>query len=108
MQEPTKEGSARFDTRAGLETHLRACLAAAHVTLDLFDPDFAVFALGSIETDTLLRAFLGRGGMLRLAMHSPAHIERHYPRLLRHAEGTAQSDRFLLHRRQPACAPAFS
>ncbi len=83
MQEPTKERSARFDTRAEFETHLRACLAAAQVTLDLFDPDFAVFPLGSIETDTLLRAFLGRGGMLRLAMHSPAHIERHYPRLLR-------------------------
>ncbi len=83
MQEPIKESSARFDGRAEFETQLRACLAAAHVTLDLFDPDFAVFPLGSSDTDALLRAFLARGGMLRLAMHTPGHIERHYSRLLR-------------------------
>jgi len=73
----------RFDTRAEFETQFRACLAAARTRLDLFDPDFAIFPLGSSEVDAGLREFLKRGGVLRLAMHSPAHIERHYPRFLR-------------------------
>lgn len=73
----------RFDTRAEFQAQLRVCLAAAHTRLDLFDPDFAVFPLGAIDVDAQLRAFFGRGGMLRLATHSPAHIERHYPRFLR-------------------------
>lgn len=79
-----QEASAtRFDTRKEFDAHLRTCLQAAERTLDLFDPDFAVFGLGSSDVDILLRAFLARGGVLRLAMHSPAHIERQYPRLLR-------------------------
>jgi len=80
MQEPS---STRFDTRAEFETHFRGCLLAAEHTLALFDPDFAVFPLGASDTDTHLRAFFARGGTLRLALHSPAHIERHYPRLLK-------------------------
>lgn len=83
MQDTGKPATARFDTCAGFEAQFRACLDAAQVRLDLFDPDFAVFPLGSRDTDAALRTFLGRGGMLRLAMHSPGHIERHYPRLLR-------------------------
>jgi hypothetical protein len=73
----------RFDTRLECEAQFRACVAASHVRLDLFDPDFAVFPLGASEVDALLRAFLARGGMLRLALHDSAHIERHYPRFLR-------------------------
>jgi len=80
MQEAT---TTRFDTRAGFEAHFQTCLAAARTRLDLFDPDFAVFPLGGSEADGALRDFLGRGGVLRLAMHSPAHIERHYPRFVR-------------------------
>jgi hypothetical protein len=80
MQEPTTEG---FDTRAGFDTWFRACLAAANISLDLFDPDFSVFPLGSIEVEAALRAFFVRGGVLRLAMHTPSHIERHTPRFVR-------------------------
>ncbi len=80
MQEPT---TTRFDTRAGFDAQFRACLAAARTRLDLFDPDFSVFPLGTTEVDGALRDFLKRGGVLRLAMHTPAHIERHYPRFLR-------------------------
>ncbi|MEX5746853.1 hypothetical protein [Massilia sp. X63] len=80
MQEPIVT---RFDTRLAFEAQVRACLAAARSRLDLFDPDFAVFPLGASDVEAALRAFLGRGGVLRLAMHTPAHIERHYPRLLR-------------------------
>ncbi|KFI06899.1 hypothetical protein [Massilia sp. BSC265] len=73
----------RFDTRAEFDIQFRACLAAARARIDLFDPDFAVFPLGASEVEASLREFLKRGGVLRLAMHSPAHIERHYPRFVR-------------------------
>jgi hypothetical protein len=80
MQEP---GTSRFDTRAEFEAQFRACLAAARTSLDLFDPDFAVFPLGASDVDAALREFLKHGGVLRLAMHTPDHIERHYPRFVR-------------------------
>ena len=84
MQEgTTREPAIRFDTRAEFETQFRACLASARTRLDLFDPDFAVFPLGTSDIESGLREFLKRGGVLRLAMHAPAHIERHYPRFLR-------------------------
>jgi hypothetical protein len=73
----------RFDTRLECETQLRACIAAARVQLDLFDPDFSVFPLGASDVDAALRAFLAGGGRLRLAMHGSAWIERHYPRFVR-------------------------
>lgn len=80
MQEPT---TTRFDTRLEFEVQFRACLTAARTRLDVFDPDFVVFPLGTSDIEARLRAFLRRGGVLRLALHSPAHIERHYPRFLR-------------------------
>lgn len=83
MQEPTREGTIRFDTRAQFETQLRACLAAARTRLDLFDPDFAAFPLGAADVEAILRDFFRRGGVLRLALHSPDYVERHYPRFLR-------------------------
>lgn len=73
----------RFDTRRELEAQLRACFALAQASLDLFDPDFALFPLGALDVDTTLRAFLARGGVLRLAMHDTSHVERHAPRLQR-------------------------
>jgi hypothetical protein len=73
----------RFDTRRELELQFRACVEAAQGALDLFDPDFSVYPLGTLEIDTLLRALLARGGRLRLALHDTAHIERNAPRFLR-------------------------
>lgn len=72
-----------FDTRRDCEAHFLACIEASRVTLAVFDPDYSVFPLGSAGIDAALRAFLARGGRLRLALHDPAHIERHYPRFLR-------------------------
>lgn len=80
MQEPVV---VPLTTRAECEAQFKACLAASTQTLDIFDPDFAVFPLGASEVDTLLRDFLARGGMIRLAAHTTSHIERHYPRFLR-------------------------
>jgi hypothetical protein len=73
----------RFDTRAGFQHQLRAVLARAQSSLDLFDPDFALFPLGESDVDAILRRYLAGGGLMRLAMHGSAHIERHYPRFLR-------------------------
>lgn len=73
----------RFDTRLECATQFRTCLAATHEELVMFDPDFSVFALGSSEVDAALRGLLGRGGRIRLALHTSAHIERHCPRFLR-------------------------
>jgi hypothetical protein len=80
MAEPT---SLRFDTRAEFQHQLRAVLARAQASLDLFDPDFALFPLGDPDVDATLRRFLQGGGLVRLAMHGSGHIERHYPRFLR-------------------------
>jgi hypothetical protein len=80
MTEPVR---LQFDTRKDCETQFRECLARARSTLQLFDPDFAVFPLGDSAADAALRAFLAHGGAIELAMHSSSHIERHCPRFLR-------------------------
>jgi hypothetical protein len=72
-----------FDTRTDFALQVRACLARAQRTLDLFDPDFALFALGSTEVDAVLRGFVRGGGHLRLAMHRTTYLERDCPRFLR-------------------------
>ena len=80
MDEPL---TIRFDTRRECEAQFRACVAASKASLALFDPDFAVYPLGAPDVDAALRAFLAGGGVLRLALHDPSHIERQYPRFLR-------------------------
>ena len=79
----TDDAENRFTTRTEFESHFAACVALSNATLSLFDPDFAVFPLGSSETDAALRSFLGRGGHVQMAMHQTDHIERQYPRFLR-------------------------
>ncbi|HEX8788593.1 MAG TPA: hypothetical protein VF793_20585 [Telluria sp.] len=72
-----------FDTRAGFQQQLRALLDRSFVTLDLFDPDLALFQLGAPDVDAALRRFLHGGGLLRLAMHAAVHLERQAPRFMR-------------------------
>lgn len=73
----------KFASHAEFREHFAQCIAQSNEVLLMFDPDFSVFPLGSTETDAALRAFLKRGGVIRLALHRPAHIEREYPRFLR-------------------------
>jgi hypothetical protein len=73
----------KFNSRAEFEEQLRACLGLARRTLQLFDPDFAVYPLGAADVDGLLRRFLHAGGTLQLALHQSGHVERSYPRFLR-------------------------
>jgi hypothetical protein len=73
----------RFDTRAEFQRQLRAVLERAQTSLDMFDPDFSLFALGEPGADAVLRRFLQGGGRLRMAMHDTGHLERNCPRFLR-------------------------
>ena len=72
-----------FTTRTEFQQHLAACLGRARHTLQLFDPDFAIWELGSSGSDALLRRFLMDGGRLQLAAHDGGQMERHAPRFLR-------------------------
>lgn len=72
-----------FDTRAGFQAQLEACLSRSRLSLALIDPDFAAWELGSSGTDALLRAFFRHGGRLQLVAHSNAQLERDAPRFLR-------------------------
>ncbi len=72
-----------FSTRAQFEQQVQACVSRARLSLQMFDPDFAIWNLGSSSTDTELRRFLSGGGHLQLVAHSNAHLERNAPRFLR-------------------------
>jgi uncharacterized protein YjiS (DUF1127 family) len=72
-----------FTTRAEFVQHLAGCLARARHTLQLFDPDFAIWELGSSASDALLRRFLKDGGRLQLVAHDGRHMQRDAPRFLR-------------------------
>lgn len=72
-----------FSTRAEFEQQLASCLARAEQRLRLFDPDFALFQLGSSASDALLRRLLAGGGRLQLVCHDHSLLERQAPRLLR-------------------------
>ncbi|CAN7176839.1 hypothetical protein LJR289_000305 [Pseudoduganella sp. LjRoot289] len=72
-----------FDTRAGFQEQLRVCISRANSTLQLFDPDFAAWELGSSQIDALFRQFLSNRGKLELVAHSNAELEQHAPRFKR-------------------------
>jgi hypothetical protein len=72
-----------FDTRAGFQAALEACLSRSRLTLDMFDPDFGWWDLGSARNDALLRTFLRHGGRLQLVAHGNARLERDAPRFVR-------------------------
>lgn len=82
--EQTQAGDpSRFDSRAAFAAQVRAVMNRSHLTLQLFDPDFSVWPLGQADVDASLRAFLGGGGAIALALHRPGHIERECPRFMR-------------------------
>lgn len=72
-----------FSTRAAFQQQLAACLAGARQTLQLFDPDFSIWELGSRATEATLRRFLHDGGRLQLVAHDGHVVERDAPRFLR-------------------------
>ena len=72
-----------FNSRTDFALHVQACLQRSRRTLDLFDPDFTLFHLGSLDVDGILREFVRAGGQMRLAMHRTSDLERDAPRFLR-------------------------
>lgn len=81
-QDAPAPATAKFSSHAEFSEHLRTVIGRARGTLQMFDPDFSVFHLGSAEIDALLRKFLHDGGHLMMVMHSTREIERHAPRFL--------------------------
>ena len=69
----------QFSTRQEFGQHVTLCLSRAQHTLQLFDPDFAMWELGSSEVDALLRHFLSAHGRLQLVAHSNTHLELRTP-----------------------------
>ena len=72
-----------FTTRAEFQQHLATCLSGARHTLQMFDPDYSIWQLGSSATEAELRRFLHAGGKLQLVAHDGRLIEREAPRLMR-------------------------
>jgi hypothetical protein len=72
-----------FTTRAEFQQHLATCLARAEQTLQMFDPDYSIWQLGSSASDAQLRRFLRSGGRLQLVAHDGRPMERAAPRFLR-------------------------
>ncbi|MDC8759189.1 hypothetical protein [Janthinobacterium fluminis] len=72
-----------FSSRQAFQQQLRLCLSRAERRLRLFDPDFALWDLGTGEVEAILRPFLLGGGGIALLAHSDALLERQCPRLLR-------------------------
>ena len=72
-----------FSTHLEFEAQLRALLARAQHRLQMFDPDFALWHLGSAEVDGALRRFLGGHGTISLVAHQNSALERDCPRFMR-------------------------
>lgn len=72
-----------FTTRAEFQQHLASCLSRAQQTLQMFDPDYSIWEMGSSATDGQLRRFLQGGGRLQLVAHDGRQMERDAPRFLR-------------------------
>ncbi len=83
MQPAPPNDPSRFNSRAEFAAQVRAVLERSRLTLQLFDPDFDVWPLGQADVEAGLRAFLGGGGSMQLALHRPGHIERECPRFMR-------------------------
>lgn len=72
-----------FTMRAEFQQHLATCLARAEHSLQMFDPDFSIWQLGSSATEAQLRRFFQGGGQLQLVAHDGRPVERDAPRFLR-------------------------
>ena len=73
----------QFTTRGEFDAHLRQCFAGARLRLQMFDPDFALWGLESVEVEALLRRFLLGKGRIELIAHDKGWLERDCPRFVR-------------------------
>ena len=82
MAQGAAQDPARFDSRAAFAEQVRAVIARSQHSLQMFDPDFALFPLGEAQVEASLRRFFANGGTLALALHRPGHLERECPRFM--------------------------
>jgi hypothetical protein len=71
-----------FTTRSAFQAQLQLCFSRARLRLQMFDPDFAQWGLGTREVDATLRRFLMGKGKIELVAHDNAWLERQCPRFL--------------------------
>ncbi|MES2933313.1 MAG: hypothetical protein V4805_07480 [Pseudomonadota bacterium] len=73
-----------FSSRTEFQNLALQCLGRAEQGIQLFDPNFLSWNLGSLETNAILRQFLisKQTNRLQLAMHDTLHIERECPRFI--------------------------
>ena len=74
--------SRSFSTRLEFEQEIGRCLARANQRLDLFDPDFSLWQLGSSRFDAELRRLLIGKGHIRILAHDYSHLKQQCPRFL--------------------------
>ncbi len=75
--------SVEFSSRKDFETRLQLCFSSAQFRLQLFDANFALWQLGSSQTDLQLRRLLSTNGRIQLITHDPHYLQREQPRFLR-------------------------
>lgn len=81
QQEPQ---SMSFATRSEFVELVRKCIGRSNDSLQLFDPDFAMWSLGTPETISVLRHFLmvKSTNRLQLSMHRTNYLQQSCPRFL--------------------------
>ena len=70
-----------FSTRLEFEEQIRLCLARASERLDLFDTDFSLWQLDTLDGE--LRRFLTGKGQIRMLARDDNDLKQHCPRFLR-------------------------
>lgn len=70
-----------FSTRLEFEEQIRRCLARASERLDLFDTDFSLWQLDTLDDE--LRRFLTGKGQIRMLARDYNNLKQHCPRFLR-------------------------
>ncbi|MFT5643161.1 MAG: hypothetical protein ACI83P_000703 [Janthinobacterium sp.] len=72
-----------FSSRVEFERYLGLCLTRARRHLYMFDPDFALWGLGTASVDAELRHFLNGKGQIRMLSHDYSYLKSNCPRFLR-------------------------
>ena len=74
----------KFSTQTEFGALIRQCMAQACRRIQLFDPDFRGWPLGSADVIDTLRHFLCSGTLCRLELttHNAAHLEQNCPRFI--------------------------
>ena len=73
----------QFSSRLQFQRALNLCLSRARQHLQMFDPDFSPWGLGTASVDAELRRFLVGKGRIRMLVHDLGYLKNDCPRFLR-------------------------